>query len=302
MTTTADVLDELARMLERGEPWTVTEAERFLAVADLVRIGEMGDAVRRDRTADVVTFGRVAVLAGSIADAGVIGEAGEVRLVGRPATFDEAVAWVRATAPMATGRTLTGFCLDDLVELAGHDHLVLAEMAEALRAAGLEAVAEAAVDRLGVAELASEVIRAVRHGGLAVERLVVGQAVLAERPVLIDRSEAIARDAGGIVAFAPLPRRDPADLPSTGYDDVKTVALARLYCRSIERIQVDWPLYGPKLAQVALTFGASDIDGVAALDLLGLGHRRSPAEDVTRQIQAASARAVERDGRFRVRS
>jgi 2-iminoacetate synthase ThiH len=43
------------------------------------------------------------------------------------------------------------------------------------------------------------------------------------------------------------------------------MALARLMCRSIPFIQVDWPLYGPKLAQVAIAYGANDIDGIAAL-------------------------------------
>ena len=50
-------------------------------------------------------------------------------------------------------------------------------------------------------------------------------------------------------------------VPTTGYDDVKRIALARLVVDNIASIQVDWTLYGPKLAQVALTVGADDIDG-----------------------------------------
>ena len=61
---------------------------------------------------------------------------------------------------------------------------------------------------------------------------------------------------------------------------------------------MDWPLYGPKLAQVAIAYGADDIDGVAAVDTLQLGHRRSPREDIERQIRAAGAAPVERDGRY----
>ena len=76
--------------------------------------------------------------------------------------------------------------------------------------------------------------------------------------------------------FAPLPREDVPEQPSTGYDDVRTVAVARLVCSGIASIQVDWPLYGPKLAQVAIAFGADDIDGVAAIDALNLGPRRAP--------------------------
>ena len=102
----------------------------------------------------------------------------------------------------------------------------------------------------------------------------------------------------GIRAFAPLPRHDPADQPATGYDDVRTVAAARLVCPSIPFIQVDWPLYGPKLAQVALMYGANDVDGVAAVDTLNLGTRRSPLEDIRRQILAAAGEPVERSGRY----
>ena len=60
-------------------------------------------------------------------------------------------------------------------------------------------------------------------------------------------------------------------------------------------IQVDWALYGPKLAQVAIAYGADDIDNVAAIDTLGLGHRRSPATDISRQITAAFATPAARN-------
>ena len=70
---------------------------------------------------------------------------------------------------------------------------------------------------------------------------------------------------------------------------MRTIAVARLVCANVPSIQVDWALYGPKLAQVAIAYGADDIDNVAAIDTLGLGHRRSPATDISRQITAAFA-------------
>ena len=71
---------------------------------------------------------------------------------------------------------------------------------------------------------------------------------------------ALQRDTHALAAFAPLPRVDPPEAPSTGYDDVKTIVAARLMAASIPHIQVDWALYGPKLAQVAIEYGADDID------------------------------------------
>jgi aminodeoxyfutalosine synthase len=73
--------------------------------------------------------------------------------------------------------------------------------------------------------------------------------------------------------------------------------VARLLVDNIESIQVDWPLYGPKLAQVALTVGADDVDGVSALEG-DLGRRRSPVEEIRGNIKAAGLEPLERDGAF----
>ena len=101
-----------------------------------------------------------------------------------------------------------------------------------------------------------------------------------------------------IRAFAPLPRNVNPAVPTTGYDDVKRVALARIVVDNVPSIQVDWALYGAKLAQVALTVGANDIDAVSAVDDLSEGRRRAPLEDVQRNIRAAGQEPVERNGRF----
>jgi aminodeoxyfutalosine synthase len=99
-------------------------------------------------------------------------------------------------------------------------------------------------------------------------------------------------------AINPLPMSLAAFRPTTGYEDVKVVALARLAAPPAAIIQVDWHRYGPKLAQVALTFGASDLDNVSASDDAPDGRRRAPLEEVRRNIEAAGFSAVERDGRW----
>ena len=70
---------------------------------------------------------------------------------------------------------------------------------------------------------------------------------------------------------------------------------------NIDSIQVDWQLYGPKLAQVALTMGADDIDGVSPLEG-DLGRRRSPLEEIRGNITAAGLEAVERTAMDRGKS
>ena len=103
---------------------------------------------------------------------------------------------------------------------------------------------------------------------------------------------------GGFKAFAPLPRQMSPAQPTTGYDDVKQVALARVVAANVPSIQVDWALYGPKLAQVALTVGADDVDNVSAVDPGILGTRRSPIEEIKGNIKAAALEPVERNGLF----
>ncbi len=80
------------------------------------------------------------------------------------------------------------------------------------------------------------------------------------------------------------------------------VALARLGLPSVATIEVDWQQYGPKLAQVALTFGANRPGSRFAVDDPALGRRRSNLEDVRRNIAAAGFTPVERTGTDRSES
>jgi aminodeoxyfutalosine synthase len=114
---------------------------------------------------------------------------------------------------------------------------------------------------------------------------------------LLSQARSVQAAAGGIRAFAPLARVSSVAQPSTGYDDVRLIAAARLVVDNIDSIQVDWALYGPKLAQFALTVGADDVDSVSSLEG-DLGRRRSPLEEIRGNIKAAGLDPVERDGSF----
>lgn len=71
---------------------------------------------------------------------------------------------------------------------------------------------------------------------------------------------------GGFQAFIPL-RFHPANtnldhLPGpTGYDDLRTLAVGRLMLDNFDHIKCYWISSSPALAQLALHFGANDIDG-----------------------------------------
>ena len=275
------------------------EARSLLAERNLIAVGALGDEERRRRHGARTTFVRVLEVHTEGIPAALPASAapGEVRVVGRPASIDAAAEAVAAARALAGSVPVTAYSLADLFVLCHESTAELTKALARLAAAGLQFVAEAPVDLLPDP---ASVVRAARDAGVQVPRLTVhGMTDLA--PIdLMARARAVQEAAGGVRAFAPLPRVSPVAQPSTGYDDVKTIAVARLLAGNIESIQVDWALYGPKLAQVALTVGADDVDAVSPLEG-DLGRRRSPLEEIRGNIKAAGLDAIERDGTWRPR-
>lgn len=271
------------------------EAQDILDTRDLITIGAKADEVRRRLHGSRTTFVRVFEIHvdAPFAPPPVAPTAGEFRIIGRPASLDAAAAVVRNTRRLAGAAPVTGFSLADLLELA--DARSLAQSCGVLREAGLEVITDVPLDLVDDLEGA---VAAARASGLAVTRLIVHALDSASRMSLVNRARDLQKALGGFQAFAPLPRSISVAAPSTGYDDVKQVALARLVAENIPSIQVDWQLYGPKLAQFALTTGADDVDAVAAIDPGILGTRRSPIEEIRGNIRAAGLEPIERNGRF----
>lgn len=70
----------------------------------------------------------------------------------------------------------------------------------------------------------------------------------------------------GFKAFIPLPflSKNTALSPTsltTGYDDLKVIAISRLLLDNFDHVKVLWMFYGPRIAQIALAFGANDLGG-----------------------------------------
>ena len=276
-----------------------TEALAILAEPSVIAVGARGDEERRRRHGVKTTFVRVFEIHVEAVPASLPSgaSAGEIRLMGKPASVAAAVAAIKAARALAGTIPLTAFSLADLADLVDGSAASLTDLAGRLAAAGLEIVAEAPVDALADPVGA---VRAVRDGGLQVPRLTVREMAEDDRVRLVSLARDIQSAVGGVRAFAPLPRVTSVAQPTTGYDDVKVIAMSRLLAGNIDSIQVDWPLYGPKLAQVALTMGADDVDGVSALEG-DLGRRRSPIEEIRGNIVAAGLQPVERDGLFEAR-
>lgn len=116
-------------------------------------------------------------------------------------------------------------------------------------------------------------------------------------------------ETGGFLAFIPLafhPKNtELADLSrTTGVTDLKNIAVARLMLDNFPHIKAYWVMIGPKLAQVALSFGADDMDGTVKEEIItrmaggeseqALGHKT-----LIRLIKEAGREPVERDTLYR---
>lgn len=117
-------------------------------------------------------------------------------------------------------------------------------------------------------------------------------------------------ETGGFVTFIPLafqPWEAPAlDLPeTTGFDDLKAIAVSRLLLDNVPHIKSYWIMIGPRLAQVGLSFGADDLDGTVTEEKIAHDAGAPTAQSLTvhelvRLIREAGRRPLERDTVFNI--
>lgn len=292
--------EQLANTLAAGAALSSPQLRGLAESRDLIGLGMLAADVRARLHGTRGTFVRVECVATAAASTGapvdVPIEAGEVRLVGAPSSLDDALAAVR-TVRAATTVPISGWALDELTGLGLRSGQPLADVLAALREAGLDAVASARIDRLDL-----EQARAVAAAGLVIQSVTLGAPDDGE--VLLDQLENLRawQAATAVVrACAPLPVETSAEQPTTGYDDMRHVALARLVLDNVPHVQAHWTRMGAKLSQSCLLFGADDIDAVPARDDMPHGPRRAILEEVRRNLAAASLEPVERDGAYAAR-
>ena len=114
---------------------------------------------------------------------------------------------------------------------------------------------------------------------------------------------------GGFNAFIPLayhPENNYLGLKhhTTGLDDLRHVATARLVLDNIPHIKAYWVMVTPKLAQVALSFGADDLDGTVVRETIyhmagAETVQMMPIPELERVVREAGFVPVERDTLYR---
>ncbi|WDN88979.1 aminodeoxyfutalosine synthase [Desulfosarcina sp. BuS5] len=110
---------------------------------------------------------------------------------------------------------------------------------------------------------------------------------------------------GGFSAFIPLAFHPQNTQLShlhntTACDDLKNIAIARLMLDNFDHIKAYWIMIGEKLAQVALSFGADDLDGTIIEEKIthmagATSAKGMSREEMKRIISAAGFTPVERD-------
>ena len=277
----------IAERARAGEALTAAEIDE-LGTADILSLGMLADEVRRARVGNTVTYSRVLELQAATKDTPLQASGAEVRISDVPATLDDTEALISEARMLAGPQLLTGF---SLAEIADRHWGKLADVLKRLKRAGLDAIAEAPIDRLHDAE---DALRSCAAAELPVRCLSLQSPIAGDgRSSWLIHLRDLVKKFPQIDTVNPLSREQSIAVPTTGYEDVRAVALARLVLPSIKTIQVDWAQYGPKLAQVALTFGANDLDRVSTVDDESLGRRRTSVEDVKRNIAAAGFTPVE---------
>ena len=116
-------------------------------------------------------------------------------------------------------------------------------------------------------------------------------------------------ETGGFVTFIPLAFH-PANTPlehisvTTGFDDLKQIAVSRLMLDNIAHVKAYWVMMTPRIAQIALRFGADDIDGTVVEEKIYHDAGATTSQSLRRGellklIREAGRTPVERDTLYR---
>jgi aminodeoxyfutalosine synthase len=230
--------------------------------------------------------------------------------------YTDLLRTVKRLRPRATLKAFTAVEIDAMSRWFG---MTVQEVLAGLKEAGLEMMpgggAEILDDRIrqrlyprkiGPARWL-EVVRSAHDLGIKTNAtMLYGHIESDEQRVAhLLRLRALQDQTGGILAFIPLafhPENTGLSNLSgpTAAEDLKTVAAARLILDNVPHIKAYWVMITPALAQVAMCFGADDLDGTVIEERIthsagartpkGLGRN-----EIRHLIEAAGFLPVERD-------
>ena len=223
---------------------------------------------------------------------------------------------VKTVRPRAAIKAFTCVEIDYLSKLSG---LSLEETIGQLKAAGLDMMPGGGAEVLNSRvhqelfpkkighERWLEIVKAVHRAGIQTNATMLYGHIetLEERVEHLMALREIQDETQGFSAFIPLAfHSENTELshlpPTTAMDDLKNVAAARLMLDNFPHIKAYWVMIGEPLAQVALNFGADDLDGTIIEERITHTAGAKSAKGLSRtqmeeMIQAAGFQPVQRD-------
>jgi aminodeoxyfutalosine synthase len=90
---------------------------------------------------------------------------------------------------------------------------------------------------------------------------------------------------------------------TTGYEDLKNIAVGRLYLDNIPHVKTHWPMVTAFMSQVALSFGCDDVEGTVVYERVyheagAQTQMHLPYGELVRLISGAGKRPIERDSLY----
>ena len=194
-----------------------------------------------------------------------------------------------------------GFSPPEIHHFAALSGLSVAEVIGRLKAAGLDSIpgggAEILSDRVrretaprkcSAGEWIAVMREAHRQGMRTTATMMFGHIeTWEERIEHLERLRALQDETGGFTAFIPWPFQ-PANTalshlkPATSHEYLRVLALSRLFLDNFDNLQASWVTQGPKIAQMALFFGANDFGSTMieenVVAAAGVGFRLSEEE------------------------
>lgn len=91
---------------------------------------------------------------------------------------------------------------------------------------------------------------------------------------------------------------------TTGYQDLRNIAVGRLMLDNIPHVKTHWPMVTPFLSQIALSFGCDDVEGTVVYERVyheagATTDMHMPYGGLVNLIRGAGKRPVERDSLYR---
>jgi len=230
--------------------------------------------------------------------------------------FEHYEEMMRAIKSIDPKLHLKAFTAIEILHLAWIGKLKIQEVLERLRTAGLDSLPG------GGAEIFSQRVRDQicrgkesaeewldvhrtwhRMGGRSTCTMLYGHVeTIEERVDHLRKLRVLQDETGGFTAFIPLPFHSENNRLShvpepTGFENLRNLAIARLYLDNFDHIKCYWISHGLKLAQVSLSYGVDDIDGTVLEEKI---YHMAGATTPQEQTAAELVKAIRETGRIPV--